>query len=1216
MTMQNTNLTQQNHKKYFKIRIFLLKILPLIFLLAIIFYPLVAHAWWDDLVGKAVTGALEFVTMILNGINSLLGRLLIVLMEFVVMIAGYNKFIDNPYVNEGWKILRDLVNMFFVLGLLFIAFVTVLKIEKYQWNKLLSRLLVMAILVNFSKTICGLIIDFFQVLMLTFVNAFKDITAGNIFNALKVTDWFSLAPEGATGQVDWKKGLLSLTGSMLALLFTITTVVTVLIFCVILCFRMVALWILVVFSPLAFFAWSFEGAAGKVSSFANDWWNQFFNYCVIGPFIAFFLWISLLTMVKINQDQMFSNYPADKRKATNMGGERAGSLENLTGFIIGIVMLVAGLQKSASFGVAGGSMGAKAVNAVKSRASKAASSAAAMPGRAVKGAAKGAYRQVVQPLAKGVSERYQAAGGMRGVGKAITRAPGKIKAAGLGMEATEKKGIMGKAIKGAGRLVSGAGIVAEKGGKAGEWVAGAPGRLAGWGGKMVEKGRKAATGYAGAELGKEGGKTVLPVLAAAAGGILALPEMALKLASKAPKAALGAAVGLADLAPKAKREYAGKRFRARLSTSISGKNKDNREIDKKESERVFNETSKINPKNMKEVGGLINDMVDGKKAYDPKMMEGALRAYAAGGKLTKKKLDKVRQKTGFMQDKDPQEQVLLFEELEELTEKKNGSRPSFSPYKFNPATNEIEDTSGLEAVKQQIILEMAQQLNKTPDQMNEIFNDIDFHDLIKKKDNGTYGINPKSKEYNRLKRGNSDQRNVLTSIEDSSNQYQDWIQKNKIGDDDPLRTKHAFHKFGRATELDYLERKEQTEGVARTNTSQYASVHDNVDSFNVAAKGIELAVAELIGAARNIKNVSSLSDLQVENGNQKAQFLVGNNEERLKLLKDNPERFKQEREQIAKDLGKTDFDQISSKEFGNSKTVQQMDKAASRMSVDDLERTQNYIKATSVRYDTDGRVRKGFDIEEENENLNSVIGKRKKEEGVSSQVNSIVSNVAGEEGTVVNDQGTDALDDAIGPIINQIKNMPMKDAIRLVAERIKQVLQNTGNDTAATDSVANKLAEKFLGIRKEVEKRSKDGSSVRDSAAIDLSSFFSGINSLTAGKDPSKVDMQELAFAINVMLNKMQNEIASSALRPKDFNLTGLETKLNTIKNQIKDMITASNSYEVEIAALEEQISTEPTEQAKRKLRERLKDTQRKQSTRMEGWRNLQSDLLKLIKKG
>jgi hypothetical protein len=176
-----------------------------------------------------------------------------------------------------------------------------------------------------------------------------------------------------------------------------------------------------------------------------------------------------------------------------------------------------------------------------------------------------------------------------------------------------------------------------------------------------------------------------------------------------------------------------------------------------------------------------------------------------------------------------------------------------------------------------------------------------------------------------------------------------------------------------------LERKETTEGVARTNTAQFASVHDNVDSFNVATKGIELAIAELIGAARNIKNVSSLSDLEVENGNQKAQFLIGSNDDRLRVLKDNPDRFKKERTQIVKDLQEAgedikDFDEITDpNKLNKSKTIKQIDSAVSRMSVDDLERTQSYVKATSLRYDTDGRVRKGFDIEEPNENLHTLV---------------------------------------------------------------------------------------------------------------------------------------------------------------------------------------------------------------------------------------------------
>jgi hypothetical protein len=351
------------------------------------------------LLNAAISVMVTIITFVINALSQLAGKLVILLMEVVVWLSMYNRFIDNPYVNEGWVILRDLVNMFFILGLLFIAFVTVLKIEKYQWNKLLARLLIMAILVNFSKTICGLIIDFFQVLMITFVNAYKDITAGNIFKGLAITDWYKININ-RSGDIAWQAGIASVVASLLALAFTVITLIVMLIFCVILAFRIVALWALVVFSPLAFFAWVFQGQGGPVGSLANKWFSQFFNYCMIGPFLAFFLWLSILTMAKLNLDQMVTadQYDKAKRQQNSATIGEAGTMDNVITIMMGIIMLVAGLKFSQEFAVAGSGMAGRAADKMKNSAQNTLERGARRSARAVTAPARWAGRAAKKPI--------------------------------------------------------------------------------------------------------------------------------------------------------------------------------------------------------------------------------------------------------------------------------------------------------------------------------------------------------------------------------------------------------------------------------------------------------------------------------------------------------------------------------------------------------------------------------------------------------------------------------------------------------------------------------------------------------------------------------------------------------------------------------------------------------------------------------------------------
>jgi hypothetical protein len=118
------------------------------------------------------------ISKLLYEVVSLLGRLLVEVIQILVVIAQYNDFIKATAVVKGWVIVRDICNMFFIAVLLVIAFGTILHWETYRYNKLLGRLILMAFLINFSKFICGFFIDIFQVMMMTFVNAFAGVAAG------------------------------------------------------------------------------------------------------------------------------------------------------------------------------------------------------------------------------------------------------------------------------------------------------------------------------------------------------------------------------------------------------------------------------------------------------------------------------------------------------------------------------------------------------------------------------------------------------------------------------------------------------------------------------------------------------------------------------------------------------------------------------------------------------------------------------------------------------------------------------------------------------------------------------------------------------------------------------------------------------------------------------------------------------------------------------
>ena len=209
-------------------------------------FPSPAAAGISDAIGNFIAHVIS------EGIQALAGILKIELW-ILPIIAQYNDFIREPGVIKGWIALRDLGNMFFIVILLIIAFSTILKIQNYGYRQLLKRFLIIAILVNFSRTIVGILIDFSQVIMLTFVSAIKELAAGNIMVALGL----GKIMQSGLNIGNETEGFEMVPALFLGLIMILITVVVVMVIIAVLVMRIVTLWVLVVLSPIAFVAYTF-----------------------------------------------------------------------------------------------------------------------------------------------------------------------------------------------------------------------------------------------------------------------------------------------------------------------------------------------------------------------------------------------------------------------------------------------------------------------------------------------------------------------------------------------------------------------------------------------------------------------------------------------------------------------------------------------------------------------------------------------------------------------------------------------------------------------------------------------------------------------------------------------------------------------------------------------------------------------------------------------
>ena len=200
---------------------------------------------------------------------------------------------DNLIVQEGWGIVRDFTNMFIVLGFVIVALATILRIKEYQAQKLLPLLIGIALLINFTPVICGFFIDISNVAMNHF------LTAGTLDRSFIETMTYQI---GSLFNENLDPGE-RLGAGIVLVVFNLVATIIFLLFALLFAVRYVALWILIILSPLAFFCYILPALKGVW----DMWWKQFFQWCIIGIPAAFFIYLSNMLIGEMSKGNLTSD---------------------------------------------------------------------------------------------------------------------------------------------------------------------------------------------------------------------------------------------------------------------------------------------------------------------------------------------------------------------------------------------------------------------------------------------------------------------------------------------------------------------------------------------------------------------------------------------------------------------------------------------------------------------------------------------------------------------------------------------------------------------------------------------------------------------------------------------------------------------------------------------------------------------------------------------
>lgn len=335
-------------------------------------------AWrvFSDPVGAATSVAGKGISLVFDAALSIvvtaIGGGLLILAGFIFDWLATYSLLGTLYqsgqgtiVYEGWTIFRDLANILFIFILIYIGIATILRLASAQTYKLLARVIVIALLINFSLVITRVVIDASNILALAFYDAFppSNSVAGFVsgpFSGLGATKSLSAPFVESSGLLRFFEsslfdgwlaertdvlGVGSASGEVFA--YNIGELVVLLVAAFVLfaagilfAIRTVLLLILMILSPVAFAMYILPQTEG----YARRWWSTLLNQAFFAPiFLALYYVVARMFGVLFQSTSISNN-------ATNFYGSIGTIIIN---FAVVTIFLVSTLIISKQLGAYG-----------------------------------------------------------------------------------------------------------------------------------------------------------------------------------------------------------------------------------------------------------------------------------------------------------------------------------------------------------------------------------------------------------------------------------------------------------------------------------------------------------------------------------------------------------------------------------------------------------------------------------------------------------------------------------------------------------------------------------------------------------------------------------------------------------------------------------------------------------------------------------------------
>ncbi len=341
-----------------------------------------SSGWFDWFgIGDKIKGVIyTLATVIGMAVVSFGGLLLDLSIRYAVLEMGSLLSAKESLgigILEIWAVVRDILNILFIFGLIYIGISTILDSHKSETQRTLAYLIIAALFVNFSLYVTQVVIDFTNILAIQVYN--QIIEGGSLSQGFSGTT-VPLDANSISGAFLNVAGLSSFFGangdvlknldfpgvvfySIFMMVFLIIAGIVFAMGAVLLITRFAVLILYMIFSPFMFAGWIFP-ALGHAS---EEWWNWkgLLKQALFAPAFLFMLYLSLVVLQRLQgailkTPGQFSNMVASGTAAVD-------SFSMVMFFSLMIVFLFASIKIATSMGVLGAKGAQSMMDSVKKR---------------------------------------------------------------------------------------------------------------------------------------------------------------------------------------------------------------------------------------------------------------------------------------------------------------------------------------------------------------------------------------------------------------------------------------------------------------------------------------------------------------------------------------------------------------------------------------------------------------------------------------------------------------------------------------------------------------------------------------------------------------------------------------------------------------------------------------------------------------------------------